>query len=58
MRIKKPLIELFCPILTWHLTVVHAAVCISLISNITHMNFEGESQDLTKCRVNHYHKQS
>ena len=31
-------------------------LCISLISNITHMSFEGEGQDLTKCEANHYHK--
>ena len=33
-------------------------LCISLISNVKHMSFDGEGQDLTKCRVKHCHKQS
>ena len=33
-------------------------LCISLISNVKHMSFDGEGQHLAKSRVKHYHKQS
>ena len=42
--------------LKWEIELLKE-LCFSLISYINkHMSFEGGGQDLTKCKVNHYHK--